>query len=411
MHPKPLMNDVNWKTLETKHITTGEISLLALSSSALPYYYRHKGDYRKAEGYQLSDLHSIPLIQRVRTQLSRGNLDEARSNLYLLSDPSKKAQTEKAETLLENARLEFFEGNWQQCLSEINQSRNHSPSSVTQFTLSQLASICLYELGEFSKSLSEVNRCEAFEKLFPKLKLGFYAKTLKIKIFALTRSIQEAENLFNQLFKELIRENTLDADHLLTLMRVKTDLHTIKREPAIFEPYLCYRLSEIIGDNLYSGLSQIDIAKTHNHTSTEHAISPHLSEYKRVRDLWNDRFGKTTTGKLVATRVPSSKKINLSEYSISNHVFVEQHEALIKLDPFTVYQLNNKPRTQKALVAFRRGSVSHDTFFKLVYQLNLKNSEDFKNTLKVLISRLRKQYDISIRSKNSEFRVDPILIL
>jgi tetratricopeptide (TPR) repeat protein len=191
------------------------------------------------------------------------------------------------EIQLEEASTANAQADWSQAAELATRALANKPSAVSTLTLYQIRSLALFEQGRFSESLADLESAESLCEIFPKSSAGFYARVLKAKVLARTRDLSLGRSLLNTLWKQ----EDLNSESLLALLRAEIDLRRLERKPLLDLCIYSYHVAQHLGDLLYLNLALVDIyysALWEDRISLKASIEQGKSSYVRIQKLCDE---------------------------------------------------------------------------------------------------------------------------
>jgi len=242
---------------EKEHCTSGKLP-------------RRSSRLRRSDAIAL--IKRVHPVLRVRSFIKRGG---SRSALEL-------NEIQLDEALMANAQAD-----WSRAAELATRALANKSSAVSTRTLYQIRALALFEQGRFSESLADLESAESLCEILPKSSAGFYAKVLKAKVLARTRDLSLGRSFLNTLWKQ----EDLNSDLLLALLRAEIDLRRLERKPLLDLCVYSYHVAQHLGDLLYTNLALVDIyysALWEDRAPLKASIEQGKAAYVRIQKLCDE---------------------------------------------------------------------------------------------------------------------------
>lgn len=380
-------------------------------------------DARKAEALCMSS-EDVPMLQRLRSLLFRGRMESSERMLRRVR-PSD--QQEASELLLEEARLRSFQGRWEDCAALCNRALEAGPAAISRLSILQVRSVAFFELGDFQKSLRDLEAVSSLSRIFPKSVLGRYGEILRIKILARTRDVATARGALGRLLSRELAAGTLDLDACTCFLRTLIDLNRLSGESTSQAALANYVLVDQMGNRLFRALARLDWCESFvsdQGSADRMQLRAEAEEFERVRRLMAEldsaASDSSTTGKtMLAARahVAPARAHGLTALSLtdahsqlSSMLWVSQG-ILIDLQPFSVRALTLSPRIKQGFSALSLVPISKAEFFRRVWGAQKYASHLHDDGIDNLLYRMRRVAGVEISAKGGMLALQSCLIL
>jgi hypothetical protein len=370
-------------------------------------------DFKKAEALVL---HSKPHpLQTLRTMIQRGNFKEASHVLLKLKGAINKSDSlPLVELCLEEARLTYHNANYIHCIEICDEALQLDPPSITLMSFLQVRSACHFELGEFEKSLSDVDTLESLSRIFPTAPVLIYGRVTRAKILARTRGLTVGQRELMTLWKKTDH----NADTLLTLLRAEIDLRRLEQKSFFELAVACYWLAEKMGDRFFSALAFLDYYYSKKHSqrgSDQRMLESFTSEFPKIKQMRNEiEHGsntQSTTTKTMNEAHPShDQDWPLFDF---NRLLIPKVELIAQVHESAV-EIKYLPRRKQlfdAVCSLSLGDVHKENFFamqwgKLRYVPFLHDG-----LIRTLICRIRKEMNLNIKSEDGILHMEDVHVV
>lgn len=370
-------------------------------------------DAKKAEAIAIhSQTHPIQIL---RTLIQRGHIDEARPLLEKIRSniPSSESLA-IIELLHEEARILGLNGEYSRALEICNETIKLNPPSVTLIALLQIRAFLFFELGEFKRSLSDVDMMESLARLFPHAPTLLYGRILAIKAMARLRGVSVARLETNRLWTN----TSHNADSVLTLLRLEIDLRRLEQKDVDDLALATHRIAEKMGDRLYSGWAFLDFYLSKNENSREQDqshLTSILSEFSSIQNFWdnleNPGHQKSTTLKTILAHKPRHRNpwpdFDFQEIVLSGK------DLIVRLsgDFVSVVPLPRRKQLFKAVHHIIPGELTKSEFFAKQWGRCRYVPRLHDGLIRTLICRIRKEMGLRIGSRDGVLKMEPTLLI
>ncbi len=380
-----------------------------------------KNDYRLASALEL--IEEFPVIEKIKNKLSMGQLADAQKMLSEIKDKMSE-EDDIGEVKLEACRLAFFSGDFEASIKEGSECIQLSLSGPTKMAAYQVRANAFFELGKFEQCKSDLDSVSLLAKLYPFSPVIFYSDTAKVRLWARTRSPEYAFEKLKALFNQRQRAGQVNLDVLLTYLRVKIDILRLQKEDFYPEAAACFLIANSMGDQLYAGLSLLDIWTSVN-AKQKKTLAPHLEaarrDFSRV-----DRFARETEdgsdSKCVLSqgindfmktsmKFPDRKDVYPILDAQFDCIFIEEHSLWVQLRKQKLYFMSVRPQINSAVNILRKGPISKENFFKKLWGQNEFHSLNHDNLIRTLLSRIRTETKLNIVSRAGKIHLNDEVII
>jgi len=372
-----------------------------------------ESDGRKAEALLMTE--NLSSLEIVRTLIFRGKLCEAKA-LISQNASSRLKPEARAEWLLEDARVNLFLGRFDKVIDLTTQALNQEPTNVSKISLHQVRSGAFFEKGEIAQSLKDAEAIETLSVLYPAGPSSFLSRVHKSKCVARLSGIKSGEILLKEcwwIYKTGKTPQTRDS--LVMLARAEIDFARLQGHCYFGWAILTALLSQDSGDDLFLGLSFLDIflseVACHNSEFLTTRIREAARQFSRIQDLLFDiekSEPDSETGRKVVLYKKQRKEpknckycpetLDLENLLKVTHVLLGKQKILISRSPFSLDSLDTRSRILRLLTVLAKGSQSKSEIFDYLYERQKYVSHLHDNTLRQSFSRLRKEFQISVLS-------------
>lgn len=355
----------------------------------------------------LSQTHSAHPILLARAYIAKGSLGEAKAIIEALQSKLKNS-LDKAEAGMDLARVYALQGRWADCASLCSEYIELNPVGITLLSLLNLRALAKFELMDFQGCERDLRNLEPLLSLFPHSVAALYSKTLQIKIFAIMGQFERAEVMLRILWVTLASRKNASREDILALLRSEISINGFQGKSITELALACYLLSRAIGNDLYVGLSLLDLYfsiedKFRKDLLWSNYLMSQLDRHERVKLLYTkvaiaDQIDCPTSLQLKSVQkfaiqnkssdshcAPDSSLIELLENSFS--LVLLQKKVAIHLSPWSIQSLS--PQILRACEHLRNGAVSREAFFNGIWNRPFV-SHLHDAPLDMLLRRLRK---------------------
>ncbi len=372
----------------------------------------HDFDYRKAEALCL--IHPTDLLQTLRTQLSRGHLNQAKE--FLTSYESARPEiASDPEWKLELARLHAYFGEWELCVQACARVLALDPTGITRMTALQTRSIALFETLKWSEALRDIELIRSFGTLYPRASTFFYAEVLAAKILAAQGAQKQSEELLLKLWAKGEASQLSEKDLALTLLRAEAYVARHFGRRARESLLAAHSIAEKIGDEQYAALTRYEIYCSGDRSASLVRRLPIDEEkFARVALLRKDVESgspKSATAQSLFGKEENSERDFSKETSL-DVIFIPSRKVLIHLEPwsFQILQKLNKPLQALASVGGSTVISKAELFSALCgpqkYVSHLHDGLLYQN-----MSRLRRQWKIPVSVRDNEIELTSTIVI
>ena len=220
--------------------------------------------------------------------------------------------------------------------------------------------------------------------------------------------------LHRQNWKEFLANNTLDFDHLLTLVRIEMDLLQLEGKISHDWMILSLVLSEKLGDRLYAALSRAELYLSLSSQARqlfEKEIEQDRKEFKKI-----DKIFRTRNVLYTAEKYPNNSKADgfgelLAQFRRCEVVVLRNLEAVLNLKTKQITSASRLQKVLKALELLAVSAVTKDEFFRHIWNQQKFVPRLHDGIVRTFIYRIRKIYGIDIRIENGLIRARGMVIL
>jgi hypothetical protein len=398
----------NLEFLEVPHASGVERALPTLESLSLIARVQN-GNYRLSEAMLAASGEKADLLTWVRTQIGRGDLDAAEPVvLRFLQDPA--YIHVHSDLDLELARIYFQKCSWLHCIETANRALlREETTALGRLTLLQVRSHSWFELGDWNKSLVDLDRVQSLRTLFLQAQAAFYSDVLRVKVTARLSGPTAAGRMANRLEKNIFGDSSVPgADPVLTLLRLRSDLSRLEGTVSETTLLASFWIAQAMGDGIYSGLALLDLAGHGSRLSISAAplLETFLSRHLKLRILQADcqlYEPESTAGRTLAfpiTKVSTDR----SEYDFETppeFLFFLEWQVRLHLPSLEVTRTKIQSRSAKILKALSNGPCERAKLFEDVWSLSYR-AESHDVILRNALHRLRRQAGIEICSTDGQ---------
>lgn len=304
------------------------------------------------------------LLQLIRTLIARGHITEARATVAA----ALQHDSADPELLLEQARIELYDGEWSNCVEGATYGLSLAPSGVTKMTLFQVRAAALFELQEFAACMRDIEKAETLSHLYPHSNARFYAQILRAKIAIQQGQLAQSRVLLTTLWERSVRSTILSRDRLLTLARAELDHARASGGAVASWARVSLDLSLQLGDLLFAALARVDLQySTLADAELAGTLAADRHLFARVERLLSAIESNSTTTS-TARSVLSSKYVRVRAPR-PTFILLAKHNILIDLVSIAARELRKGKQLITALKALEQGPLSKEEFFKAVWGL------------------------------------------
>jgi hypothetical protein len=398
----------NWLALETSQFSRG-VAQPGLDTTARAFAaITLEFDAKTAETVAYEPvLH--PII-KIKALIFRGRLSEAmeliRGHKQFLNSGQFCAE-EAYELLAEEMRLEAMRGNWKKSLELIDHLLVLEPTLLARLELHQVAALCHFEIGDFSRALAALDRTEALQESFRYSDESLYSKILKCKILARTEGMDLGRNLLNQLWHAQIESKSLTLNALSALLRAEIDFARLESRTCLSLAHASYLIAEAMGEKYYSALAFLDY-----YLSLPVSYRPFLearlltlsSEFPRIETVLKELAPGAaflSTSVSAAKGTPIINEVGDVTRSFRNElhhglktIILCDHQIIIRLNPFRVNYAKSQSQIFELASALQFETVEKPKLFEVLWGKQKYSSLKHDGLIRSLLHRARKRFDI-----------------
>ena len=404
---------IDWTKVETEFSKTGALPTQVQPGTEI--YYTRIRDFRFRRADALLRTHSVDPIQKIRTLICRGRLQEASHELAEYS--RSELRPVDSEILLERSRIEAFSGNWSEAASLATLGlASQKTSAPTRMTLLQIRSVARYELEKFEEALADIEEIKTLSEILPADRGLFYAKVLESKCLAL-KSQEMLLGLAKSLLKKSLDDvKSPDLDHILTYLRAESDLCRLDGKE--FEPrsLASMLISSTMGDSLYETLSLCDLSYSRDHKISQFFTALMVSSGKSFSRIDKMRASpeSSVSAKILALakNCPNTthQKI-LTDFSLVAQIILVDCGICIDLINGCVTKKEISPQFATVLQALSSGTIEKEALFKKLWPGARYDKQRNDGTLRALLNKLRDAFKIEIHSDAGTLTLQKTLII
>ena len=347
-----------------------------------------EGNYKKAESLLWNEAIAVPDLQKVRTLLSRGKLEEAGR---LIEKQVSKETLARSENQLEKARLLSFGGKWvgsiQLCTELLN---SEQLAGISRLTVFQIRANALFEVGEFHKSLRDIENAEPLLLIYPSAPSGFYLKILHVKVLLKLGETTAADYARNLLVSTSTQKAAISSDELLALFRLESYVARQKKLPFKNWAYCAYVLSKAMGDDLYAGLALVEWSLGQESMSQDALgmLEHYRRRFSRVESLFHEMKRPEKTEQKTEKTNETSDFVAWKDFS-SQFLVILPWNLILNLDDVHAWSVHITPQIEQFLRYFQGNAVSErGAVFQSIWNLSYRE-ELHKDVLNTAFKRLK----------------------
>lgn len=398
--------------LETVHTSTGTLPVDQGVDVEAFRVRVENSDLRHAEALAQTSP-EMDDFQKIRTLLRRGDLSGAQSLLENLAAFAENSET-FVEIYLEQTRLAAFEARWDLALHISQQALALQPTGVSRMALHQVRALAFFELADFAKAQREVDLATSLTKLFPKGGLALYVEATQIKILIHQNQLPMAAQKLTRAWKQLIASSDLNADNVLTLLRVELELRRFEGKSYETLAFATWFFAQAIGDQLYADLAALDLyfLDPREDSAWRQEIGFALERYERIRKI----FAEASTIPLTSSAkslIKQNRKVSVraSDAEKFDQVFLLHHGLVFDKASLKVKKRALTGQMKNALTVLSRGPFTKEAFFRHLWG-DQKFVFDLHDTvIRSLLHRLRKSMAVDVRTQELLIEVRGTLLV
>lgn len=358
---------------------------------------------------------NVSAIESIRTWIARSHFRSAQEliqkGLEETTDPNA-----RADFLLDQARICFFEGDWCTGVTLSTQGLELDPIITTRMALFQVRASCFFELGEWQLSQRDASTLETLGILYGKATTLFLSRMTQAKIAARVQSSKLAHLLKQRLWQDFESGKMMaNRDHFIGLCRLEIDLARVESRKFRHWAVLCALICHDSGDRLFEALAILDLA-CESDSSTQESLIAGLQEFdglKRIelaqaaiKNGTTEGLGITMAGVLsgIQRKIKSSQSVNPIGVP-SNFILCKEAGLLISRNDFSVTKIDLTHRSHQILLALAEGGLEKGILFEQIYQQKYVPHLHDK-MLRNQISRTRKELGVSILCKDGTVTIE-----
>jgi tetratricopeptide (TPR) repeat protein len=360
-------------------------------------------DARKSEMTALTK--KVHPLLHARSLIMRGKLHPAKALLEELGT-LKTSDHDLVEVDLENARVANAHAKWDEAIKLATLALGKQPSPVSTHTFLQIRALAYFEQGRFSETLVDLQDTELLCEAFPKSCSGFYAKILKAKTLARTRSLEAGRAELNLLWQT----GEINSDLLLTLIRAEIDIRRLEQGPTLDLSICSHYVAYVLGDLLYQGLALVDVFYSLDHEGQRYlknAMEKAKKKFVRIHILCDEI--ESNSPKSVTAQTIQNFKGFLSVPPFSEESLCEAPKAILfsKARRLFNFDLNRCciPDSEKMELALsllaKKTSIGKSDFFKTLWGNQKYLSRLHDSLIGHLLSRMRKDLSLDLAIEGS----------
>ncbi len=412
--------------LEFQQSSLGKIE--ALDANARSFAARTiENDAYMAEALALTE-GSIEPLERARAFLMRGSCSEASSILHNL--PYKNDE-ELGEILLEKARLFSFEGEWQKSLECADHAYSLKLNSLTHFTVLQVRSVVLFELGYLTEALAALAPIYSLAKMFPFADHEIFADSLKVKILSRLGLHEKAGHLISDIWERWLRKGNFNSVQLLSLLRAMADVAIGKGGCPTSLLYATYLIAKASGLGLYEGMAVLQlhlssIAGQKQAWSDE--ISTAVQKFSRIRKLISElnsaaddqvstSISISTSARVLIQLKANRESLGSAQCQTSglhrepSHLIFVDGSLLVSLSPLTFAVQKFPSQIKRALALLAEGPVARGDFFSCMNDGQKYFRDTHDGVVRTLCHRIRKVTGLEVESVNNHLQLKKSIVV
>jgi len=369
-------------------------------------------DAHLAEAYTKSQ--TTDPLSEIRVLIHRGKMEEAHQLIQQYKEKLGSSHIFFSELLQEEARLFFFDGNYEQGLKLTLQTLEFNPPPISRLALMEMQSLALFELGEFSAALNILNETQALAKLFPFCVSSHYLKALEIKLKARIYNVDVAQKMLNEAMISALKEQNFNYDALSTLIRAQIDLLILSQQDFSQWALAEYWIASSMGEDLYIGLALVHLYCSKSYKNNDHFTKQLFNferRFKRIQRL----IQEINAGTHVIQMDPLGEKIS------SPFNPLEEPQALL-FKSLRILILLNKNNLQykifdlqdhipKALITLANNPCTKEEFFKLIWEQGKYVPHLHDGVIRNLVFRIRKKTGLSMQFEKGILSISGLLVL
>lgn len=358
------------------------------------------------------------VLPAIRAAQLRGDLKEA-EKLIQQFETAHSSDLAKTESLLEQARLAAFNGEWHKCFELCCDGLRLSPPLITLVSLLQVRAVAYFELGEFLLSLRDIENVETYSTMVPNAVGVSFSRILKTKVLARVEGVQKARRHIQRLWDSIDTTAVLNLDNLVALMRAEVDLNRISNEPSAMQAVACASVAHKLGDRLYLGLAILDLYFSVPLDSREEImpiLAPYVEEYPRIQNILkeikseNDNDFLSTTAKSFTAK--DNNKIAIDFSRINNLIektsliVLPRYSCFINLGASSIKKGQHLASSLQTVKALSQRDIGKDKLLNIIYGVKNYSADLHDATIRTLIHRTRKKIGVEITSKNGRLSLE-----
>lgn len=404
----------NWITFEAQAASGARPEATGIEQASMEARVG-RANYRLAEALLQSGSQK-DFIQEVRTKIGRGFIREAEEMLAaLLAGDALIERALSIDLQTELARVHYQRAEWAASIEAVNRALyGDDVPGIARLTFLQIRSAAWFELGEWEKCLADVESIGALQLLYPDAQGAFYAEVLAVKALARkSESSAASENRYLELLERvLVRRPRLNADTLLTLLRLRIDLRRVVHGPTAELALASHRLAEAMGDRLYAALAVVELRYGESSSLREEAIA-RLPELRKNFDKVDRLLAEAERAQPVSTTARTLRESAVAPLFDARTLEGVKPRGLVALGPAGDYDLRVdletldvsplaktlQEKSRLILLALAEGALSREELFRRVWKLRF-DPERHDGILRNALLRVRKQAGCAVVSED-----------
>ena len=384
---------------EKEHCISGKLPKSSSLNQELYIFQVHQWNARKSEAIALTE--KVHSLLKARSFIMRGKLNSASTILKTLRENSGE-DLEPTEILLEEARVANAHGEWSLAVKLATDAIDSGPSAVSALTLYQIRALALFEQGNFSSALRDLENAESLCEIFPKSSAGFYARVSKARLLARTRGLETGRIALDALWKE----EQLDNDLVLTLLRAEIDIRRLEKRRTLECSAYSYHVAHRLGDLLYSNLALVDIyysVSQEDRVSIQTSIQQAKSEFIRIQKLCDEIESESpasTTAQTIRRYAERSETLGrYSQVDLKNGAtafLIPESSNLFHFELNRVFKIEYGKVGDALLLLIRNSRIKKSDFFSHLWGAQKYSPRLHDNLIWNLLTRMRKSLSIDL---------------
>ena len=299
-----------------------------------------------------SDENFVRNIEKIRTHFENAEFDQAKKLIGLVVTES---TLENLELTLEKARLNYFQGDWQQSRTLLQYLTNHPETLPTsRLTAYQILGLCYYEELNLNESIAIFEKAVKIWDLYPYAYSGAVAAAYLIKIYCEQNQENSAKELLDYFAKNLEQINSEDSWIAMYIIYLRAQFHFYKN-------------------------SNFSSAKIHFAEAL-------------VIARWSEDWQVIAKSEKDILEYPSLNKVEES-HSLRGKtwVYLPESKILLHSRPKKVFKLDDSPILNSLMVTLMNRPLTEEEIFEKVWQMTFvkeRHSGHVRSTLSSLRKKL-----------------------